>query len=84
MCFAIVFVTDIFDYMMYSNFLATNSEAAYVRYIRVDKMLIGHKLLLPSPTELGTDGLEEEALGTTLFEDPTPYNCSEGDILLII
>lgn len=70
--------------MLFSNFLATNSRATCVRYIRVIKLMMKKQGLLLLLEILDKDALEAKTVGITDLDEPSLYVSFEKDTFLII
>lgn len=77
-------IMDVMDNMLSSKFLAANSTAAYVRYIRAGKMVAKHNGMRNLAMSLFRGVLALRTLGTTHCDEPSLYISSEADFLLII
>lgn len=70
-------VLDIIDNMMPSNFLDVNSEAIYVRYICVAKMMIENKRVLLLLVSHDRDAPRVKTLRIIHLDDPGLYISTE-------
>lgn len=77
-------IMDIVCDMMSSSVLATNSWAAYVRYITAGEIMMKRKCVLVLLTNLGRDAPAVKALGVTHLDDRSLYFSFEDDIYLMI
>lgn len=84
LCFVDVRIRGILEDMKFSDFLAANLRAAYIRYIGVGKIIVENQVVLSLLAKLGKDAKMPQSLGITHFNNPIVYICSEEDVLLII
>lgn len=67
-----------------SNFLATDSRVTYIGYIRLGKMIIEHRSVIPTLARLGKDMLVAKTIGSTDPDDLGLYISFAEDIHFII
>lgn len=82
--FVYLLIVDIVDDMVFSNFLAANTTAPYVRYIKVKKMKIENNGMLSLLICVSGDSFVTGILHITYFDDTILNNLSEEDILMKI
>lgn len=76
-------MTGIVEVMTLSILLTANSRAAYIRYNRGGEMRITHQSVLFF-VDFGKDATVTSTFRSAQLEDPSLYNISEKDILIII
>lgn len=82
--FVDVRITDIVEDMMFSNFLAANSTATYIRYLKVCKMIIFYQDMLSSLSKLFKDAPAAKPIVVIDCNNPSICMSSKADILLMI
>lgn len=83
MCIVAMLVIDIVVDIISSGFLAANSRATYVRYIRVGKIMIKPKEVLPLIMNLDGNAPVVKTLGITHIDYTSRYISSEEKVILM-